>query len=384
MKKILLSIFSFAVAASGINSFAQQVTNGGFESWGPASPYTANAPNGWGTTNLDAAFGPTSTTQGVTGAYEGSSYAVISTETGYSSFGAPSDTLSGVVLHGGDLFGGGVKVPYAYRPLSVTFAYQSNLVALDTGGVYMELTKWNGSSADLVGAIWFPITGTNASWNVVNVPVYYFTSDVPDSMFFMGLSSAGSFQLANVFPEPGSEISLDAVTICQQLDPSFTYNATTFTVDFTETTTATGAQLSWDFGDGNNSTQSNPSHTYASASTYTVSLTVTDSCGNDSTVTQNVTVIDDSGIESGIANSTFSVFPNPSNDVFNVNLEMAEAREINIELYDLSGRKIMNVFNGNVSTYQTEIDGTDLERGTYILRISSAEGFIQKKITLIK
>src|SRR5262245_42321445 len=33
---------------------------------------------------------------------------------------------------------------------------------------------------------------------------------------------------------------------------------------------------SWDFGDGSNSTQANPAHTYASPGTYTATLTVTD------------------------------------------------------------------------------------------------------------
>ena len=36
------------------------------------------------------------------------------------------------------------------------------------------------------------------------------------------------------------------------------------------------ASYAWDFGDGNTSTQANPSHTYQSAGNYTVSLTVTD------------------------------------------------------------------------------------------------------------
>lgn len=38
----------------------------------------------------------------------------------------------------------------------------------------------------------------------------------------------------------------------------------------------------WDFGDGNTSTMQNPSHTYATAGIYTVCLTTTNACGNDS------------------------------------------------------------------------------------------------------
>ena len=42
----------------------------------------------------------------------------------------------------------------------------------------------------------------------------------------------------------------------------------------------------WDFGDGSTSTEQNPVHTYTSPGNYTVTLTVTDSCGvtaNDTT-----------------------------------------------------------------------------------------------------
>lgn len=46
----------------------------------------------------------------------------------------------------------------------------------------------------------------------------------------------------------------------------------------------------WDFGDGNTSTQQNPTHTYNIAGDYTVILNVTDDDGNTSTELQTVTV----------------------------------------------------------------------------------------------
>ena len=48
---------------------------------------------------------------------------------------------------------------------------------------------------------------------------------------------------------------------------------------------------SWDFGDGNSSTDQNPSHTYASSGTYTVSLTAGNQFGSDDEVkTDYITV----------------------------------------------------------------------------------------------
>lgn len=85
-------------------------------------------------------------------------------------------------------------------------------------------------------------------------------------------------------------------TLCQQVtatcpgpDPSFTYNSLNLTADFTNTSPSS-VSVTWDFGDGNNSTAANPSHTYTSVGTYLVCLTVTDSCGTDS-VCQNLTLV---------------------------------------------------------------------------------------------
>ena len=50
------------------------------------------------------------------------------------------------------------------------------------------------------------------------------------------------------------------------------------------------AQYFWDFGDGTNSTDANPSHPYAEPGTYTVSLKVTDNSGDSHSVTTSATI----------------------------------------------------------------------------------------------
>src|SRR5438105_4892247 len=75
---------------------------------------------------------------------------------------------------------------------------------------------------------------------------------------------------------------------------NFTYSASGLTVNFTDTSTDSGGSIgmhSWNFDDGNTSTAANPSHTYASAGTYSVSETVYDSVHNrSSTKTLRITV----------------------------------------------------------------------------------------------
>ena len=56
------------------------------------------------------------------------------------------------------------------------------------------------------------------------------------------------------------------------------------TVTFTDASTNTPTSWNWDFGDGGTSTVKNPSHIYATAGTYTVTLTATNAFGSDSEI----------------------------------------------------------------------------------------------------
>ena len=61
-------------------------------------------------------------------------------------------------------------------------------------------------------------------------------------------------------------------------------------VQFTDTSTNSPVSWIWDFGDGGTSTEENPSHIYSNPGTYTVSLTATNTVG-ENTVTGSETVI---------------------------------------------------------------------------------------------
>lgn len=90
---------------------------------------------------------------------------------------------------------------------------------------------------------------------------------------------------------------------------NFNFAANGLTVAFTDTSTdANGsvATRSWNFGDGTTSTLANPSKTYASAGTRTVTLTVTDNQGASNSVSKSVTVSGGGANTPPVANFSFT------------------------------------------------------------------------------
>ncbi|MDK2597347.1 S8 family serine peptidase [Pseudoalteromonas obscura] len=71
---------------------------------------------------------------------------------------------------------------------------------------------------------------------------------------------------------------------------NFTFSTSGLTATFTNGSTA--GTYNWTFGDGNSSSQSSLSHTYAQAGSYDVTLKVTNSAGDFDTVVKQVTVED--------------------------------------------------------------------------------------------
>ncbi|MEN6341317.1 MAG: PKD domain-containing protein, partial [Methanospirillum sp.] len=84
-----------------------------------------------------------------------------------------------------------------------------------------------------------------------------------------------------------TETKTDYVVVSETTLPvaNFSASATNGTaplfVRFTDTSTNFPSSWRWDFGDGDTSTERNPTHTYLAAGTYTVNLTASTAVGND-------------------------------------------------------------------------------------------------------
>jgi PKD repeat protein len=98
-------------------------------------------------------------------------------------------------------------------------------------------------------------------------------------------SAAGAYtvtlKVSNSF---GFDSSSQVVTIAPGQPPksAFTFKADGLKVTFADSSTGSPASWLWSFGDGAQSTDPNPSHTYFSFGNYTVSLQVTNAAGSNS------------------------------------------------------------------------------------------------------
>lgn len=133
--------------------------------------------------------------------------------------------------------------------------------------------------------------------------------------------------------------------------------------------------LLWDFGDGNTSTETNPTHTYATSGDYTVSLTV-NKCGksNIKSKTINVTTL---GIEH--PNPTIiNIFPNPTSNNLTITLDK-NYNDISVTFFDITGKSILKRTTQNVS--KTVINLTNLSNGIYFMKIIADTKIYNSKIS---
>jgi len=107
-------------------------------------------------------------------------------------------------------------------------------------------------------------------------------------------TSPGLYKVGLVVMDVTGKVSVkeieDYIQVCYDLIAGFTgapvTGASPLSVDFVDTSTGCVDSWWWDFGDGNNSNQQNPTHEYVSDGDYTVSLTVRDLCDTDDVITK--------------------------------------------------------------------------------------------------
>jgi len=80
-------------------------------------------------------------------------------------------------------------------------------------------------------------------------------------------------------------------------------------------------------------------------------------------------------------------FPNPTVGISNVTFAVPAETEATLEVYDMSGRKVAQVFSGMAeptAEYRFEFDGSSLPNGVYIYRLNTNEEVITEKFMIAR
>jgi len=186
------------------------------------------------------------------------SYKVTLTARNGTSSGRTSRTLS-VILS--------VSASFTYGPSNPITGQAVQFTDTSTGGP----TSWQWNFGD----------GTSSSSQ--NPSHAYTTAGYYTVTLTVGFSS-------------GSQTVSQAITVAPSLAASFIYSPNPpvagQAVQFTDTSTGSPTSWQWSFGDGATSNTQNPSHTYATAASYTVTLTVVYSSSLGSrNISQTITVV---------------------------------------------------------------------------------------------
>ena len=176
------------------------------------------------------------------------------------------------------------------------------------------------------------------------------------------------------------------VIIFNQSAPNALFTSSVTGGDLTLTNTSgeglSATTYSWNFGDGIISNDKNPSHTYAAAGSYVVSLIATNACGLDTlNETINVTAV---GLNNTINAKNIMVYPNPNNGHFKIDFKLNLKDNVTLKIVNLSGQIVYQNNLGSTLSENLSIDLSELASGVYTLRVEGVNTQITKKISVIK
>ena len=85
--------------------------------------------------------------------------------------------------------------------------------------------------------------------------------------------------------------------------------------------------------------------------------------------------------------SQVGVFPNPASEYVNVLFVPSRTAKSSIEMYDISGKLVVSIYNGESQQgkpYQKRVDTRNLSAGVYVIRFRNGEFIETKKLVIAK
>ena len=153
-------------------------------------------------------------------------------------------------------------------------------------------------------------------------------------------------------------------------DFAYTFLASSYTVEFHDSSQNSNT-YSWNFGDGDTSSQVNPIHLFPGDNTYDVKLIVSNNWGYDS-ITKQV-IVNYNTIEERASQYLFSIFPNPLHNRINIS---TNSDKYTFEFWSFDNKLLIKT----VESQDAKIDISVFSTGVYFIVIKTDEATIIRKV----
>jgi PKD repeat protein len=219
--------------------------------------------------------------------------------------------------------------------------------------------------------------GTSFQWNFGDGN----TSTVKDPTHTY--SSLGEYTVTlTASNECGSNTKIKEINLsCPSPDAVFDYQADNLNVSFSNSSDR-ATSFKWNFGDGNTSEETNPSHTYGSSGTYTVELIAFNDCGADTT-RRTVDVSMRTGLSE--VSDTFGglkIYPNPAGNSVMIELPTEITIGYSLKIYSIDGREVRNYALTGEKMINADLNG--LTAGIYLCVVESNSAIKAREKLIIK
>ncbi len=191
-----------------------------------------------------------------------------------------------------------------------------------------------------------------------------------ESPYYIYAQEGGKYQLTYFSDNYCESDTLDGtdITVFEKSVPDFDFTENGLEISFLNTTLFAESYF-WDFGDGTTSTEINPVHIFENDGVYVVNLTSSNTVCNENSINKEID-ISSLSIPESADDKKLSIYPNPSNGIFTVEINNTEKTDILLVIVSLTGEIVFSDVFQNGETFK-QIDLKNISAGIYTVKVKS-------------
>ncbi|NVK64422.1 MAG: PKD domain-containing protein [Flavobacteriales bacterium] len=239
------------------------------------------------------------------------------------------------------------------------------------------------------------LPSTSVTYNYTTNGTFNYTYYVNDSTTLCTDSVQGTVVVSGVIPPANCSASFSLMQDSLNMSQYYCWNNAVNSTGGTS-----GLSYLWDFGDGATSTQAYPTHTYSTLGTFTLCLTITEAInGCTSTFCDTIVVTVKAsgttinvlpsgasiGIDEGVLVSNLSLFPNPSDGIFKLQLESKVHTTMEVQIVSSTGQVVYtSIETIDEGSNEFKMDQSHISEGLYLVKLKDVRSGVFETIRFVK